>query len=119
MHIEITDNLPAVKLYQYPFSKKEQVFITAEIKALLAKSVIVETKQEQMEFISPIFVREKSDGGFRLILNLKRLNEVIEYKKTQNGNHFYNVAFSKTRHVHGKIKYQGCLLQYVRTIKAF
>ena len=37
MHTEITDNLPAVKLYQYPFSKTEQVFITAEIKILLAK----------------------------------------------------------------------------------
>ena len=81
MHIEITDNLPAVKLYQYPFSKKEQEFVVAEIKTLLPKSVIAETKHEAREFISPIFVHEKFDGGFRLILNLKKLNEVAKYKK--------------------------------------
>ena len=77
MHIEITDNLPAVKLYQYLFSKKELEFVAGEIKTLLAKSVIVETKHETRKFISPLFVREKYDGGFRLILNLKRLNEFV------------------------------------------
>ena len=60
---------------------KEQEFVAAEIKPLLAKSAIVETKHETREFISPIFVREKSDGGFCLILNLKSVNEVVEYKK--------------------------------------
>ena len=54
MHIKITNNLPAVKLYQYPLSKKEQEFITTEIKTLLAKSVIVETKYEPREFITHI-----------------------------------------------------------------
>ena len=63
------------------------------------------------EFVSTIFVRERSDRVFRLILNMKRLNEVIEYGKNQNGNHLHNIAFSKTRQVHGKIRYQGCLLQ--------
>ena len=81
MHIEITDNLPAVKFYQYPFNEKKQEFIAAEIKTLLAKSVIVETKHEPGELISPIFVREKPAGVFCLILNLKRLNKIIEYKK--------------------------------------
>lgn len=32
MHIEITDNLQAMKLHQYPFNKKEQEFIAAEKK---------------------------------------------------------------------------------------
>ena len=50
MHIE-TDNLPAVKLYQYPFSKREQEFVAAEIKTLLAKSIIVEIKYETRELI--------------------------------------------------------------------
>ena len=50
MHIE-TDNLPAVKLCQYPFSKREQEFVAAEIKTLLAKSVIVEIKHETRELI--------------------------------------------------------------------
>ena len=33
---------------------------------------------EQEEYISPIFVTTKNDGGYRLILNLKNLNENIE-----------------------------------------
>ena len=33
------------------------------------------------EYISPIFITEKSDGGFRFILNLKELNKSIEKKK--------------------------------------
>ena len=53
MHFKISDNLPAVN--QYLFSKKKQEFITAEIKTLLAKSVIVETKHEPRKFISPTF----------------------------------------------------------------
>ena len=58
MHSEITDNLPAVKLYQYPFSKNEE-FLVPEIKTLLTKSVVVETKHKSREFISPIFVCKK------------------------------------------------------------
>ena len=42
MHFKISDNLPAVN--QYPFSKNKQEFITAEIKTLLAKSVIFRNK---------------------------------------------------------------------------
>jgi len=53
-------------------------FIDQEINALLIKGVITECDHECEEFISPIFVTEKSDGGFRLILNLKKLNESIE-----------------------------------------
>ena len=66
MHIEISDNIPAMKLYQYPFNKKEEEFIVAEIKTLLDKSVIVKTKHEPKEFISPIFVRKKFDLVFIL-----------------------------------------------------
>ena len=32
-----------------------------------------------MEFISPIFLTPKSDGSFRLILNLKKLNDFMPY----------------------------------------
>lgn len=31
------------------------------------------------EYISNIFIRPKKDGSFRLILNLKQLNESVEY----------------------------------------
>ena len=52
-----------------------------EVKRLLTKKIIVKCDHEKGELISPIFLREKSDGdGFRMILNLKKLNEVSEYE---------------------------------------
>ena len=38
------------------------------------------SKHENDEIISSIFLREKPDGSFILILNLKKLNENIEKK---------------------------------------
>ena len=46
---------------------------------LLRKGVIKECQHEQGQFISPIFLTPKSDGSFRLILNLKKLNEHMSY----------------------------------------
>ena len=52
--------------------------VDREIKSLLDKGVIVLSKHEPGEFISPIFTVPKKDGNVRLILNLKRLNLFIE-----------------------------------------
>ena len=54
--------------------------ISTEIEKHLQKGVIVTTGHEKGEFISPIFIRPKKDGSFRLILNLKRLHEHVEYQ---------------------------------------
>ena len=56
--------------------------VMVEINKLVGKGVIEYTEHEKGEFISPIFFRSKSDGTRRLILNLKILNEFLEY------NHF-------------------------------
>ena len=40
--------------------------------------MIEHTKQEQGEVISTIFLAEKKDGGFRMILNLKPFNAQME-----------------------------------------
>ena len=55
--------------------------INSEIAKLLNKRVIVECEDCPGQFISNIFVREKKDGNFRMILNLSVLNESVEYKK--------------------------------------
>ena len=39
------------------------------------------TVHEKTEFISPIFLRSKSDGTSILILNLNNLNEFLEYNQ--------------------------------------
>ena len=47
---------------------------------MLHKRIIRETTHESTEFVSPIFIVKKPDGGTRLILNLKELNEFIRYE---------------------------------------
>ena len=63
------------------FSEKENIAIDEEIQKLLKKKVIQKSKPETGQIVSPIFVREKKDGSHRMILNLKALNEKIEYQK--------------------------------------
>ena len=54
-----------------------------EINKLLKKGVITKCEKEQDDFISTVFTREKEDGTFRTILNLKYLHEFVEYKHFQ------------------------------------
>ena len=61
------------------FSSKEEIFLADEIKNLLQKGVTKESQHEEEEFISPIFLVPKSEDSFRMILNLKRLNENMPY----------------------------------------
>lgn len=67
---------------EYVFSEDEKHIICQEIVKLLQLKlkVIKETLRQKEQIISPIFLRKKKDGGFRMILNLKKLNEHINYK---------------------------------------
>ena len=47
---------------------------------MLHKQIIKETTHESTEFVSPIFIVKKPEGGTRLILNLKELNEFVKYE---------------------------------------
>ncbi len=64
------------------FNDTETLAINTEIERLLGKEVIEQVPHESGEIISPIFVRVKKDGRFRLILNLKEFNKSVSY------NHF-------------------------------
>ena len=61
------------------FSFRECLAIKIELQTLLDKGNIIPSEHGTCEFISTTFVRAKADGSFRLILNLKRLNEHIVY----------------------------------------
>ena len=52
------------------FSREGEFAIDIEIQKLLAKY-----EHEIGEYISPIFIRQNPDGSYRLIVNLKNLNE--------------------------------------------
>ena len=71
---------------QEPPSQKTKVMsgqasqkVMVEINKRVGKGVIEYIEHEEGEFISPIFFRLKSAGTSRLILNLKTLNELLEY----------------------------------------
>ena len=78
LSINLTDDLPATTPIQYPLGKEEHIFVMQEINRLLDRNIIQSCGHEKGEFISPIFLRPKSDGKFRMILNLKKLNEVSD-----------------------------------------
>ena len=78
LNIELMEDLPEVTTFQYPLGHNEHIFMLQEIERLMRKKIIKRSYHEEGEFISPIFLRPKSDGAFRMILNLKKLNEVSE-----------------------------------------
>ena len=53
---------------------QNQPLVQEEVNKLLKKGVVTECEDEVVEYISPIFLWEKTDGTQRLILNLKSLN---------------------------------------------
>jgi ribonuclease HI len=65
---------------QYNFNEKEKMVIQNEIKKLLKLQVIIEVEACQDQILSPIFVRPKKNGEYRMVLNLKQLNKFIPYK---------------------------------------
>ena len=66
-------------------SRQASQNVLVEINKLVGKGVIEYTEHEKGDFILPIFFRSKSDGTRRLILNLKTLNEFLEYKHFKTG----------------------------------
>ena len=80
-HIEFGGVLP-FQLYQpkqMAFSPSEREIINEESTKLLNKGVVEYTDHVEGDFISSIFVRPKKDGTYRMILNLKTLNEFVSY----------------------------------------
>ena len=57
---------------------KNQSMIQDEVNKLLKKGVVIECEHEPVECISPIFLRERTDGTQRF--NLKNLNKYLKYK---------------------------------------
>ena len=75
------DNVPQQTYtpYALSLSDNEKEAVSNEIKRLLKHKVIKMSHHETGEFISNIFTRPKKDGKHRMILNLSKLNEFVEY----------------------------------------
>ena len=60
------------------FNPAENKIISGLLQKFLDKGVIEESSPEKGEILSHIFIRPKSDGSHRLILNLSKLNDHVE-----------------------------------------
>ena len=78
--LQIVSGLP-IEFDETPFQMESiptntliqnQLAVDNEIESLIKKKVIKLDSKEQGDFISPIFLRPKTDGTFRMVLNLKR-----------------------------------------------
>ena len=65
---------------QIVFNDTELSFLMYEISRLLEKGVIVPCNVDLNQFVSTVFLRPKKNGTYRLILNLKQLNQDIVYQ---------------------------------------
>ena len=61
------------------FKSEEKELVTKMLPDYEQRSIIKKSDHCEGEFISPIFLRPKKDGSSRLILNLRNLNDKIEY----------------------------------------
>ena len=103
--IELLDDIPSNASFQVAFRPEEHAFMVQEINRLLDKGVIKVSQHEKGELISPIFLVLKTDGeGFRMILNLKKLNSVAEY-------HHFKMDTLKSILT---LSHTGCLYDYIR-----
>ena len=66
-----------------PDDMLETEIITQEVKKLLNKGRTVDCSRKTVDFVSTLFTRQQKDGTFRTILNLKYLNEFVQYQHFQ------------------------------------
>ena len=79
VHIDVTKDIPPCPA-KHPliFSKEEQAATDEHIKLLLAKNDVVPSRRKPGDHVSTIFLHPKKTGGFRMILNLKDFNKLVE-----------------------------------------
>ena len=67
-------------IHEIRFTPKEEAIMADEIQKLLKKGAIVESQEEQDQFVSNVFLRDKKEPGkYRMIFNLTKLNDFVEY----------------------------------------
>ena len=73
---------PSQKKSQVPKQKGSQTgLIASEIQGMLEKGAIHQVSPCQNQILSHIFLREKKEGTYRPIINLKQVNQFIPYQK--------------------------------------
>lgn len=60
------------------FNASEMAIMEQEMLQLQAKGIVVQVTPHFSQYISNVFMRPKKDGSFRIILNLRSLNQTME-----------------------------------------
>ena len=132
-HLEIRDPHETRPRPEIQFDSNEKEIIDSEITHMLELGVIEPAVHSPGEYISTIFVRKTKSGKYRLILNLKGLNQHIEkhhFKMdtlwsavrlmTPNcfmasidlTDAYYVVPIAEEHRKYLRFYWQGCLYQY-------
>ena len=61
-----------------PYNKHEKHIINTEIEKL--DDSIIKREREDTDYVSTVFTREKKDGSFKTISNVKCLNKFFKYR---------------------------------------
>ena len=93
LKLKIVDYIHPREGIQYHHSQKEHQVIDRELPKMLQKGIITKTSHNTGDYFSPIFMREKSNGKCRIILNLKQLNKNIDTK------HFKMESIRNVKHM--------------------
>ena len=78
--IEFEEDIPNKHSCLNQYEEHQVDLIVPEVQNMVNKGIIKECFHERKEFVSPIFITPKSDGGIRLILNLKELNKAVKFR---------------------------------------
>ena len=77
--IDLKENIDHNRpMKELKFSPEEEKAADDHIAKLLQKNAIVHSEHEPGEFMSNVFLCPKKDGGYRMILNLKKFNKFTE-----------------------------------------
>ena len=79
IEFELDDPIQNKEPHNIRCSSNDRNIISTKIFKLLSKRVLELTLRSPGDFISNIFIRPKKDGSYRMILNLKPLNEFVDY----------------------------------------
>jgi hypothetical protein len=65
--------------FEYPVDAQKSELEDKQVEELLAKGAISKTEYSTDKFISNIFIVPKKNGKLRPVINLRQLNEFVEY----------------------------------------
>ena len=106
--IKFEDFIPTNSPFQYKRSKLETLVMDKEIQKLLDMGAISVCTNEEGYF-SNMFTKQKSDGSYRCILNLKSLNPHCQKSKFKMASIRDVLHMIKPNHYLASIDYEKCI----------